>query len=92
MAQVAEHLSSKCKVLNSNPRTTKTKKVYCKLVCHVLPAAAPHILCFSVSCLHQEPQEAGGVAQVVEYLSSKCEALSSNTSTTKKKKKRHHRE
>jgi hypothetical protein len=27
---------------------------------------------------------AGGVAQVVEYLPSKCEALSSNSNTTKK--------
>jgi hypothetical protein len=32
-------------------------------------------------------KRAGGVAQVVEYLLSKCEALSSNPSTEKKKKK-----
>jgi hypothetical protein len=31
---------------------------------------------------------AGGVAQVVECLPSKCKALSSNHSTSKKKKKR----
>jgi hypothetical protein len=29
---------------------------------------------------------AGGVAEVVKHLPSKCEALSSNSSTTKKKK------
>jgi hypothetical protein len=32
-------------------------------------------------------KRAGGVAQVVEYPPSKCEALSSNSSTAKKKKK-----
>jgi hypothetical protein len=31
------------------------------------------------------PFEARGVAQVIEHLSSKCEALSSNSSTTKKR-------
>jgi hypothetical protein len=31
---------------------------------------------------------AGGVAQVVEQLPSKCEALSTNSSSTKKKKKK----
>jgi hypothetical protein len=30
----------------------------------------------------------GGLAQVVQHLPSKCEALSSNSSTAKKKKKR----
>jgi hypothetical protein len=33
-------------------------------------------------------ERAGGVAQVIEYLSSKCEALSSNSSTAKKKTKK----
>jgi hypothetical protein len=32
-------------------------------------------------------KSAGGVAQVVKSLPSKCEALSANPSTTKKKKK-----
>jgi hypothetical protein len=32
-------------------------------------------------------KRAGGMAQVVELLPSKCEALSSNPSTTEKKKK-----
>jgi hypothetical protein len=32
-------------------------------------------------------KRAGGVAQVVELLPSKCEALSSNPNTAKKKKK-----
>jgi hypothetical protein len=30
--------------------------------------------------------QAGGMAQLVEYLRSKCETLTSNNSTTKKKK------
>jgi hypothetical protein len=32
-------------------------------------------------------KRAGGVAQVIEWLSSKCETLSSNPTTAKKKKK-----
>jgi hypothetical protein len=35
-----------------------------------------------------EKLRAGSMAQMVEYLPSKCEALSSNHSTIKKKKKR----
>jgi hypothetical protein len=37
-------------------------------------------------------KRAGGVAQVIECLPSKCEALSSNPSTEKKKKKGRERE
>jgi hypothetical protein len=33
------------------------------------------------------PTAAGGMAQVVDYLSNKCEALSSNPRNAKKKKK-----
>jgi hypothetical protein len=36
----------------------------------------------------QHKKRAGGGAQVVECLSSKCEALSSNFSTAKKKRKK----
>jgi hypothetical protein len=34
---------------------------------------------------------AGGVAQAVEHLPSKCEALDSNPSTAKKKRKKSHK-
>jgi hypothetical protein len=36
----------------------------------------------------QEEKTAGGVAEVVERLPSKCEALSSNPSTAKKRKEK----
>jgi hypothetical protein len=39
------------------------------------------------SKLKKEKERAGRVAQVVEHLPSKCEALSSNSSIVKKKKK-----
>jgi hypothetical protein len=35
----------------------------------------------------EQSSQAGGMAQMVEYLPSKCEALSSNFSTEKRKKK-----
>jgi hypothetical protein len=38
--------------------------------------------------LEKTHKRAGGVAQVVDHLPSKCEALSSNPSTEFKKKKR----
>jgi hypothetical protein len=37
---------------------------------------------------YRTQKTAGGVAQVIEILSSKCKALSSNPSTAKKKKKK----
>jgi hypothetical protein len=38
--------------------------------------------------LLKEQKQAGGMAQVVECLPSKCEALSSNSNITKGKKKK----
>jgi hypothetical protein len=67
------------------------------LHCPIQLLKLSHHICISVSPKEEEVKMAyspfkivlGGLeAQVVEYLPSKCEALSSNPSTTKKKKKK----
>jgi hypothetical protein len=46
------------------------------------------IIKLHVYCTKLDRERAGGVAQVVEHLPRKCEALSSNPSPAKKKKKK----